>query len=47
MDINTLRITVTLVTFAGFLWIVWRAYRPASRAELERQGRRVLEDDAP
>jgi hypothetical protein len=47
MDINTLRITVTLVSLAGFLWIVWRAYRPSSRESLERQGRRVLEDDAP
>ena len=47
MDVNTLRIAVTLVSFAGFLWIVWRAYRPSSREQLERQGRRVLEDDAP
>ena len=44
MDINTLRIGITLVTFAGFLWIVYRAYRPASREELERQGRSILED---
>jgi cbb3-type cytochrome oxidase subunit 3 len=44
MDVNTLRIAVTLVTFAGFLWIVWRAYRPSSRDALERQGRAILED---
>jgi hypothetical protein len=46
MDINALRITVTLVSFAGFLWIVWRAYRPSRRELLERQGRRVLEDES-
>ncbi len=44
MDVNTLRITVTLVTFVGFLWIVYRAYRPSSREQLERQGRSILED---
>jgi cbb3-type cytochrome oxidase subunit 3 len=46
MDINTLRIGITLVTLAGFLWIVYRAYQPSRRAELERQGRSILEDDA-
>jgi len=45
MDVNTLRIAVTLVSFAGFLWIVYRAYRPGSREQLERQGRSILEDD--
>jgi cbb3-type cytochrome oxidase subunit 3 len=44
MDINTLRIAITLATFAAFLWIVYRAYRPSRRAELERQGRSILED---
>jgi hypothetical protein len=44
MDVNTLRIAVTLASFAGFLWIVWRAYRPSSRVQLERQGRRIVED---
>ena len=44
MDVNTLRIAVTLVTMAGFLWIVWRAYRPSSREDLERQGSSILGD---
>lgn len=44
MDINTLRIAVTLAGLAGFLCIVWRAYRPSSRERLERQGRSILED---
>jgi cbb3-type cytochrome oxidase subunit 3 len=45
MDINTLRIAVTLVTFAAFLAVVFWAYRPARRAELERQARSILEED--
>jgi cbb3-type cytochrome oxidase subunit 3 len=44
MDVNALRIAVTLVSFAGFLWIVYRAYRPSSREQLEQQGRSILED---
>ena len=45
MDINTLRIAVTVVTFAAFLAVVFWAYRPARRAELERQGRSILDED--
>jgi len=44
MDINTLRIAVTLVTFAAFLFIVVRAYLPSEKSQLEREGRRILED---
>ena len=44
MDINTLRIAVTLVTFAAFLFIVVRVYLPSGKKQLEQEGRRILED---
>jgi cbb3-type cytochrome oxidase subunit 3 len=44
MDINTLRIGVTLVTFTAFLAIVFWAYRPSRKHELEQVGRSILED---
>jgi len=44
MDVNTLRIAITLVTFAAFLFIVVRAYLPSRRQQLEQEGRRILED---
>ena len=46
MDINTLRIAVTIVTFAAFLGIVLWAYRPSRKQELEQVGRSILEDDS-
>jgi len=45
MDINTLRIAVTLITLAAFLAIVFWAYRPARKPILDRQARSILEDD--
>jgi len=47
MDINTLRIAVTLVTFAAFLFIVFNAYRPSRKNQLEKEGRSILEDRDP
>ena len=47
MDINILRIAVTLITFAAFLGIVFWAYRPSRRRETEQQGRSIFEDRAP
>ena len=44
MDINDLRITVTLVSFLAFLAIAFWAYLPRRRQQLERQGRSILED---
>jgi cbb3-type cytochrome oxidase subunit 3 len=44
MDVNTLRIAVTLVTFAAFLAIVFWAYRPSRKRQLEEVGRSILED---
>ena len=47
MDINTLRIAVTLVTFAAFLFIAFTAYMPSRKKHLEREGRSILEDRDP
>ena len=44
MDINDLRIAVTLVSFLAFLGIVFWAYLPKRRQKLEQQGRSILED---
>ena len=44
MDINTLRIGITLLSIAAFLYIVFWAYRPSRRGTLEQQGRSILED---
>jgi cbb3-type cytochrome oxidase subunit 3 len=46
MDINALRIAVTLIAFAAFIGIVVWAYWPARRKDLEQQGRSILEDNA-
>ena len=43
MDINLLRVAVTLAAFAAFLGIVWWAYAPARKTRLESQGRSILE----
>ena len=45
MDINVLRIAVTLITLAAFLAIVFWAYSPARKPILDRQARSILEDD--
>jgi cbb3-type cytochrome oxidase subunit 3 len=45
MDINTLRIGITLATFAAFLGIVYWAYRPSRKGQLDEVGRSILEDD--
>ena len=44
MDINTLRIGITLATFAAFLGIVWWAYQPSRKRALDEVGRSILED---
>jgi hypothetical protein len=45
MDVNALRIGITLVSFAAFLFIVVRAYLPSRKRLLEQEGRRILEDN--
>ena len=47
MDINSLRIIVTIASFAAFLGIVLWAYRPSHKERLERIGRSILEDREP
>jgi len=46
MDVNTLRIAVTLISFVAFIGIVVWAYWPSRRKELEQQGQSILEDNA-
>ena len=45
MDINVVRIAVTLVALAAFLCIVYWAFEPRRRGLLNEQGRSILEDD--
>jgi cbb3-type cytochrome oxidase subunit 3 len=47
MDVNTLRIGVTVVTMIAFLGIVIWAYRPSRKQALDRQGRSILDDREP
>jgi cbb3-type cytochrome oxidase subunit 3 len=47
MDINTLRIAVTLVSLVLFLWIVICAYRPSRREAQESCALGILEDREP
>lgn len=47
MDINSLRIIITLATFAAFVGIVVWAYRPSRKRDLERIGESILEDRQP
>ena len=47
MDVNTLRVIVTVATFAAFLGIVLWAYLPSRRQALERQAMSILEDREP
>ena len=39
MDINLIRIAVTLVAMAFFAGIVWWAYAPSRKEHWERKGR--------
>ncbi len=45
MDLNTIRVLVTMVLFAGFIGIVWWAYSPSRKSQLDEVGRSVLDDD--
>ena len=47
LDVNILRIGVTLVTMIAFLGIVFWAYLPSRKRQLEQQGRSILEDREP
>ncbi len=45
MDINALRIAITLAALAAFIGVVWWAYAPARKASLESQARSILEEE--
>ena len=47
MDLNTLRILVTIAALSAFLGIVWWAYSPSRKQALEEQGRSILEEREP
>ena len=47
MDVNTLRIGITLATLTAFLGIVFWAYLPSRKRELDEVGRSILEDRDP
>ena len=47
MDVNTLRIGVTIATMVAFLGIVFWAYRPSRKWMLDQQARSILEDREP
>jgi cbb3-type cytochrome oxidase subunit 3 len=44
MDINVIRIAITLATMAAFAAIVWWAYAPARKQRLEAEARSILEE---
>ncbi|HEX2651951.1 MAG TPA: CcoQ/FixQ family Cbb3-type cytochrome c oxidase assembly chaperone [Burkholderiales bacterium] len=47
MDVNQLRIVITLLAFAAFVWIVVWAYLPSRKRLHEQEARRILEDRDP
>jgi cbb3-type cytochrome oxidase subunit 3 len=46
VDINALRITVTLGSLAAFLAIALWAYLPSRKAAQDAQGRGILEENS-
>ena len=44
MDINHLRIALTLLAFAAFVWIFVWSFLPSRKRMLEDEARRILED---
>jgi len=45
MDVNTLRILVTLLALGAFLGIVLWAYTPMRKERLDAEARRILDED--
>jgi len=45
MDVNTLRVLVTVAAFAAFLGIVWWAYGPSRRERFERDALLPFRED--
>jgi len=44
MDINTIRIVVTVVAVVAFAAIVWWVYSPSRKLMLKEEGKRILEE---
>ena len=44
MELNTVRILVTLGALAAYLAIVWYAYLPSRKARLDAEARRILDE---
>ena len=44
MDVNLIRILVTLAALAAFVAIVWWAYLPHRREKLDAEARRILDE---
>ncbi len=47
MDINLIRILITLVAFGTFLGIVWWAFSPSRKGRFESDARLVFDEPAP
>ena len=47
MDVNTVRILVTLAALGAFLAIAVWAYLPARKARLDAEARRILDEIEP
>ncbi len=47
MDINLIRILVTLAAFGAFLGIVWWAYTPARKSRFDEDSHLVFDEFEP
>jgi len=47
MEINTLRIVVTLIALGAYLAIVFWAYMPLRKERLDAEARRILDEIDP
>lgn len=45
MDMNNIRVVITVACFAAFIGIVWWAYGARRQARFDRAARSVLEED--
>jgi len=44
MDINTVRVLVTLVSFIAFLGVIWFALHPANKQRFEQAAQLPIDD---
>ena len=44
MDINLLRVVITVAAMAAFLAIAWWAYSPSRRKRLDAEAERILHE---